>query len=75
MSRKYQSPFKYPSAEECPSFFDHTPHPSGYIQHHAWMQKMSRTHKQVRCTRCGFWAIWEPKVSTLVPHDDRSPEK
>lgn len=58
---------KYSRQEDCPSFYDHTPHPSGYIQHHAWMKKMSRTHKQFRCTACGYWAIWEPKKTDAPP--------
>jgi hypothetical protein len=46
---------------ECPSFFDHTPHPEGYIAHHAWMRRMSQTHRQIKCTGCGLWAIWIPR--------------
>ena len=59
--KKQESPFKFPSAEECPSFFDHTPSPPGYLEWHAWAKKMGKTHKQATCTRCGFWAIWEPR--------------
>lgn len=65
---RIENPVKYPSAADCPSFFDHTPHPPGYIEHHAWMRKMMKTHKQVRCTRCGYWSICEPRgVSSLTP--------
>jgi hypothetical protein len=53
--------FAYKRAEDCPSFFDHTPCPPGYLQWHDWAKKMLRTHRQVRCTRCRFYAIWEPR--------------
>jgi hypothetical protein len=46
---------------DCPSFFDHTPCPEGYIEWHDWAKKMGRTHKQIRCTRCNLFAIWIPK--------------
>lgn len=46
---------------ECPSFHDHTPCPDGYIQWHAWARRMNRTHKQIRCTGCGRFAIWIPR--------------
>lgn len=46
---------------DCPSFHDHTPSPDGYIQWHAWAKRMGRTHRQIRCTGCGLWAIWLPR--------------
>ncbi len=39
----------------------HTPSPEGYIQWHAWAEKKSKTHRQIRCPVCGLWAIWVPK--------------
>jgi hypothetical protein len=39
----------------------HTPCPTGYLQWHAWAERMSRTHKQKRCSHCGLFAIWVPK--------------
>lgn len=47
--------------EDCPSFHDHTPAPSGYNQWHDWARKMLRTHKQIRCTGCGLYQIWIPR--------------
>jgi hypothetical protein len=45
----------------CPHFHDHTPTPEGYLQWHAWARKMSRTHRQERCSGCGLYAIWVPR--------------
>ena len=45
----------------CPNFEDHTQQPEGYIQWHAWAEKMAKTHKQRKCPGCGKYAIWEPK--------------
>lgn len=45
--------------QDCPRKELHTPCPEGYLQWHAWADKMSKTHKQVRCPGCGLWAIWE----------------
>jgi len=54
---------------ECPSFHDHTPAPEGYLDWHAWAERMSKTHRQIRCTGCGRFAIWiEKKASN--PADD-----
>ncbi len=39
----------------------HTPHPEGYVAHMAYMEEMSKTHKQKKC-KCGLWAIWVPKT-------------
>ncbi len=51
----------------CPHFEDHTQSPEGYIQWHAWAETMSKTHEQIKCACCGFYAIWVPK-----PTPDRS---
>lgn len=47
----------------CPNFADHTPCPEGYIQWHAWADKMARTHRARKCSGCGLYKIWEPKRS------------
>lgn len=42
----------------------HTPSPAGsgdYFAWYAFAERMRKTHRQVRCPRCGLWAIWEPK--------------
>jgi hypothetical protein len=44
-----------PSEIECHYFHDHTPcpvHESEYLGWHAWARKMSKTHKQIRCSGC-----------------------
>ena len=50
--------FKYPSSEHCPDPARHTSEPRGYLHWHAWAEEMAKTHRQERCPRCGFWAIW-----------------
>jgi len=40
----------------------HTPQPSSYLAWHEWAGKASKTHRQVKCPRCGKWAIWLPKA-------------
>lgn len=47
--------------EFCQHAEDHTPCPEGYILWHAWAEKMSKTHKQVKCGECGRYSIWIPK--------------
>jgi hypothetical protein len=47
---------------KCPYFHDHTACPPGYIQWHPWAARKARTHKQIKCTGCGFYAIWVPKT-------------
>ena len=47
---------------DCPYFEDHTPDPPGYIKWHEWAAKMSKTHKQRKCSGCGLYAIWEPRA-------------
>lgn len=58
---------KFVGGESVPEFPDecepHTPDPSGYLQWHAWAERMAKTHKQRQCKGCGLWAIWEPKVA------------
>lgn len=39
----------------------HTPSPDGYLQWHAWAQRMAETHINRQCKGCGLWAVWEPK--------------
>lgn len=47
--------------QTCPNRANHTPCPEGYIQWHAWAEKMGKTHYQVTCHGCGRYAIWVPK--------------
>jgi hypothetical protein len=47
--------------DECPAHAKHTECPEGYLQWHAWAKRMSRTHRQIKCERCGLYAIWIPK--------------
>lgn len=45
----------------CPNGDEHTPSPRGYLQWHAWAERIAKTHEQVRCPDCGLYAIWRPK--------------
>lgn len=45
----------------CPNHEDHTLSPDGYIQWHAWAEKMAKTHRQEKCAGCGLFVIWVPK--------------
>lgn len=47
--------------DNCPDAAKHTPCPKNYIQWHFWADRMSKTHKQVRCATCGLWTIWAVK--------------
>lgn len=55
--------------EDCPYFHDHTPAPQGYMQWHVWAQRMGRTHKQVKCSGCGLYAIWLPRRTDIAAGD------
>lgn len=55
------SNFTVHRADDCDHIEGHTACPAGYIQWHAWADKMAKTHNCVRCVHCGFWAIWKPK--------------
>jgi hypothetical protein len=52
------TPFRYTRAEDCPDVTTHTPCPARYIAWHDWAQQMNVRHRQQRCPRCGFYAIW-----------------
>lgn len=48
-------------AEDCPDADQHTPHPSGFLEHAEWANMMlNRGAKQRRCPTCGFCAVWTP---------------
>lgn len=49
------------SADDCPDRAKHTSDPPGYLQWHAWAEKKAKTHVQIQCPTCGFWAIWKRK--------------
>lgn len=59
-----------PSAKKC----NHTLDPPGYTHWHEWAEKASKTHRQVRCPRCGLFAIWMPKAQAKA-HEKRELEK
>ncbi len=46
-----------PSESECV----HTVQPTGYSAWHEWAELASNTHRQIRCPRCGKYAIWMRK--------------
>ena len=39
----------------------HTPSPIGYLAWHDWADKISKTHKQVKCKSCGLFKVWIDK--------------
>lgn len=47
-----------PSMTEC----NHTPMPDGYLQWHEWARQAHKTHRQIRCPKCGGLSIWLPKA-------------
>ena len=51
------------TGQDCSNKKEHTKHPEGYLQHHAWMDKMIKTHKQIRCKGCGLYEIWKKKLT------------
>lgn len=36
--------------------------PEGYLQWHAWAERMSKTHHQQECPGCGRFTIWRKGV-------------
>lgn len=52
------------TAEDCPDAGrrDHPIPPSGYIDRSDWGEKKSKTHEQIRCPKCGFYAVWTRKA-------------
>ena len=46
------------SAKECTNRAAHTLQPEGYLAWHDWAEKMTKTHKQVRCPVCTLYEIW-----------------
>lgn len=59
-TQKQDRPVRF-LAPRCPDKASHTECPEGYIQWHAWAEKMSKTHEQERCAGCGLFTIWRPK--------------
>lgn len=55
------------TTEECPKGYPHTVMPEGYIQWHAYAEKLAVTHTPQECPGCGLWAIWEPKDPSNEP--------
>jgi hypothetical protein len=49
----------------------HTPCPEGYLQWHEWARQASKTHAQVKCERCGLWAVWLPKAEARAINKSR----
>ena len=57
--RKRPEPLSLADRQPCSD--SHTPSPPGYLDWHAWAERMAKTHKQQRCPECNLWAIWVPK--------------
>ena len=47
--------------EDCTHESEHTPSPEGYREWHEWAEKMAKTHDQILCQHCCYYAIWVPK--------------
>lgn len=45
---------------------NHTAAPESYMGWHAWADRMSKTHAQVKCQECGLWSIWLPKREARI---------
>jgi len=45
----------------CPDRGKHTDCPDGYIHWHEWAEKMNKSHKQIKCEKCGLFSIWIKK--------------
>lgn len=60
--------------ETCPDRDKHSPQPEGYLQWHAWADKMKRTHRQIRCPTCGLYAIVVPR-DAIRKHDEGAQEQ
>ncbi len=45
----------------CANDASHTECPNEYLAWHDWAEKKMKTHKQVKCPKCGLYAIWVPK--------------
>lgn len=52
----------------CPNAAKHTPAPAGYLAWDEWAEKKSKTHRQVKCTGCGRYSIWVPKLNPRAHH-------
>ena len=64
--------FGYRSAKGCPDAdVRHTKTPAGYLAWHEWATRMRRTHRQERCPRCGYWAVWVPKTPDVKQSGER----
>lgn len=52
--------------DPCPAAARHTREPSGYLEWHEWAATKARTHRQIRCPRCGRYAVWIPRAVRVV---------
>lgn len=64
--------------EGCPKRDEHTPSPEGYLAWHAWAERKSRTHRQIKHQPCGLFAVWVPRAARLSatpPAQDREEDQ
>lgn len=59
-----------PSAEVC----NHTPTPHGYFAMYEWAERAMKTHRQIRCPRCGLLHIWLPKAEAKAYEKQQAKE-
>lgn len=48
----------------------HKSEPEGYVAKLEWLEKMSKRYKQVRCEKCGLYAIWKSKEVSDTTNKD-----
>ena len=48
--------------------------PIGYLARQEWFIKMSKTHKQKKCSKCGLFHIWIRRGETMKYGKDASSE-
>lgn len=51
-----------PKVDDCPdAAAKHTPCPKSYLGWHDWAAHKAKTHRQIKCPTCGFYAVWVPR--------------
>jgi hypothetical protein len=53
--------------QDCPNYENHEPMPTGYVEFSVWGEKMNKTHKNVKCSGCGLYQIWELRKVSARP--------
>lgn len=59
IAKPYKTPYEE-ATETCPYGNCHDVAPHGYLEWHAWAEKMAAAREQRECPGCGFTAFWIP---------------